>query len=136
MLEAFLVPEKTVVRAKGDSSAVEIDAAASRAFLLTLSISSVVEQESIEVSVFTSSDGATWDSKPVAALPQKFYVGEYPLLVDLSATPAAKFIRAHWDVNRWGRGTPTPQFEIGLRLREISPELLHEARSEALSRRP
>ena len=57
MLEAFLVPEKTVVRAKGDSSAVEIDAAASRAFLLTLSIGSVVEQESIEVSVFTSSDG-------------------------------------------------------------------------------
>ena len=40
---------------------------------------------------FTSADGETWEAKPVASLPQKFYVGEYPLLVDVSQAAGAKF---------------------------------------------
>ncbi len=54
MLDTFLVPENTVVTAKGDSPAVDVSTAANPAFLMTLSISRVIEQESIEVSVFTS----------------------------------------------------------------------------------
>jgi len=131
MLDAYLVPENTVITAKGDGQPLAIEHAASRVFLLTLSIISVVEQESIEVSVFTSADGTTWDAKPVATLPQKFYVGEYPVLVDLTATPEAKFVRAHWEVSRWGRGATGVHFEIGLRLREVSAEDLHEAQVEA-----
>lgn len=135
MLDAFLVPEKTVVTAKGDSQPLDLGEAAGRVFLLTLSITSVIEQESIEVSVFTSADGTTWDAKPVASLPQRFYPGDYPLLVDLSSTPQAKFVRAHWEVVRWGRGGTTPKFELGLRLREVSAEALSEARIEAQTRR-
>src|ERR1035438_5386853 len=85
MLDAFLVPEKTVVTAKGDSEALDISAASNPVFLVTLSINEAVEQESIEIGLFTSSDGTTWEAKPVATLPQKFYVGEYPLLVNLTA---------------------------------------------------
>ncbi len=85
MLDAFLVPEKTVVTAKGDSEALDVSTASNPVFLLTLSIHEVVEQESIEITLFTSADGTTWEAKPVATLPQKFYVGEYPLLVDLTA---------------------------------------------------
>ena len=135
MLDSFLVPEKTAVTAKGDSEALDLGAAGSRVFLLTLSISSIVEQEAIDISVFASADGATWDAKPVACLTQKFYVGEYPLLVDLSAVPEAKFVRAHWDLNRWGRGSTAPRFEISLRLREVSEEALREAEAEAHTRR-
>lgn len=135
MLDSFLVPEKTAVTAKGDSEALDLGAAESRVFLLTLSISSIVEQEAIDISVFASADGATWDAKPVACLTQKFYVGEYPLLVDLSAVPEAKFVRAHWDLNRWGRGSTAPRFEISLRLREVSEEALREAEAEAHTRR-
>jgi hypothetical protein len=135
MLDAFLVPDKTIVTAKGDSQPVDISSAASRVFLLTLSISSVVDQESIEVSIFTSADGATWDAKPVMTSPQKFYVGEYPMLADLSSATNAKFVRTHWEVSRWGRGPATPHFEIGLRLREVSPEALHESQAEAHTRR-
>ena len=135
MLDAFLVPEKTVLTAKGDSEPLDISAASNPVFLMTLSVTSVVEQESIEVSVFTSADGTTWDAKAAAALPQKFYVGEYPLLVDLSAAAGPKFIRAHWEVSRWGRGSTTPKFEIGLRFREVSRESLAEAQAEAQSRR-
>jgi hypothetical protein len=135
MLDFFLVPEKTAVTAKGYSEALEISAAGSRVFLLTLSISAVVEQEAIDISVVTSADGTTWEAKPVACLTQKFYVGEYPLLVDLSSVPDAKFVRAHWDLNRWGRGSTAPRFEIALRLREVSQEALREAEAEAAARR-
>ena len=135
MLDAFLVPEKTAVTAKGDSEALDISAASNPVFLVTLSINEVVEQESIEINLFTSADGTTWEAKPVATLPQKFYVGEYPLLVDLTATPNAKFVRVHWDVNRWGRGANTPRFVCGVRIREVMPEALLEAKAEASTRR-
>jgi len=135
MIDAFLLPLKTVVTAKGDSAPLDVSAAANPVFLLTLSIGSIVEQEAIDISLFTSADGTTWDTKPVASLPQKFYPGEYPLLVDLSVAANAKFVRAHWEVNRWGRGPTTPNFEIGIRLREVSKEALLEAEAEAQTRR-
>ena len=131
MLDAFLVPLKTAVTAKGDSEPLDISGAANRVFLLTLTICSIVEHEAIDISLFTSADGATWDAKPVASLPQKFYPGDYPLLVDLSEAANAKFVRAHWEVNRWGRGSTAPRFEIGIRLREVSKEALQEAEAEA-----
>jgi len=135
MMDAFLVPANTVVTAKGDSEALDLSAAANRVFLLTLSIGSMVEQEAIDVFLFTSADGTTWDAKPMVSLEQKFYVGEYPLLIDLSEKPEAKFVRAHWDVYRWGRGSTAPKFEIGLRVREVSREALLEAEAEAEVRR-
>ncbi len=135
MLDGYLVPEKTLITAKGDSQPLDISGAANRVFLLTLVVTSIVEQESIEIGMFTSTDATTWDTKPVATLPQKFYAGEFPLLVDLTATPDAKFVRAHWEVSRWGRGPTTPKFEIALRLREISPEALREAQAEAHTRK-
>jgi|SRR5664279_1348491 len=135
MLDAFLLPEKTVVTAKGDSEALDISAASNSVFLVTLSINEVVEQESIEIGLFTSADGTTWEAKPVTTLPQKFYVGEYPVLVDLTAIANARFVRVHWDVNRWGRGPATPRFVCGVRIREVTPEALLEAKAEASTRR-
>ncbi len=134
MLDAFLVPAKTVITAKGDSEPLDVSTASSRTFLLTLSISAIVEQEAIDITVLTSADGAAWDPKSVASLPQQFYIGDYPLLVDLSSAPNAKFVRAHWEVSRWGRGSTTPRFEIGLRLREVTAQDLNESQAEAHSR--
>src|SRR5215469_13761286 len=110
MIDAFLVSQNTVVTAKGDSEPLDVSSAANPAFLATLSVTRIVEQESIELSFFTSADGTIWESKPMASLSQKFYVGEYPLLVDLSQAEGAKFLRAHWEVGRWGRGPVTPSF--------------------------
>jgi len=42
-----------------------------------------------------------------------------------------KFVRAHWEVARWGRGVETPMFEFGLQLKEIPPDVLREASAEA-----
>jgi len=131
MLDTFLVREKTVVTAKGDGTAVDVSDAAGRVFLLTLEITKIIEQESLEVSIIGSADGTTWGAKPIVAFPQKFYCGQTPLLLDLIAHTDVKFVRAHWEVARWGRGVETPMFEFGVRLKEIPADVLREARAEA-----
>jgi hypothetical protein len=129
--ETVLVPAGTHVTAKGDGQAVDLSGAAGRVFLLTLSITGIIEQESLDVSVHGSSDGTTWTPKPIAAFRQEFYCGEYPMLLDLAAHPDVKFVRAHWDLARWGRGTETPMFEFGVSMKEVPPDILKEAVAEA-----
>jgi len=131
MVDTFLVPDKTTVSAKGDGPAIEISGAAHRVFLLTLHITNVVEQESLDVSIHTSADGTAWSPKPLTSFPQKFYRGQHPLLVDLGTQPDVKFLRAHWEVNRWGRGSETPMFEFHVTMKEVPPTVLKEAQAEA-----
>jgi hypothetical protein len=130
MLEAFLVPENTVANAKGEGPSLDLGNASTRVFLLNLGITDIVEQEALDVSVQGSADGTTFDPKPIAAFPQKFYRGETPILLDLSTNPEVKAIRAHWEVNRWGRGLEAPHFEFCVTVREIPHEILAEAARE------
>lgn len=135
MIDAILIPAGTVLATKGDSPVVEIAAADSRNFLLTLKITEAVEQEYIELWLLGSTDGAAWRPQPIATLPQRFYTGEYPTLIDLSADADTRFVRVHWELSRWGRGELTPRFVCGLTLREVPRQLLQEVRAEAQSRR-
>ncbi len=135
MLDTFLVPENTRVTAKGDSPALDLSSAGNRYFLLSLNIAEIVEQESLDISIWGSSDGTNWGDKPLATFPQKFYRGRHPLLLDLSADPGVKFVRAHWEVNRWGRGPATPDFTFSVSLREVPADLLKEVAAEAKARR-
>ncbi len=131
MNEITLVPPGTVATAKGDGPAVDVSALSGRVLLATLSITKIIEQESLDVSIFGSSDGTTWTPKSIAAFRQEFYAGEYPLLLDLGAQPDMKFSRSHWEVARWGRGAETPMFEFGVTMKEVPPEILKEATAEA-----
>ena len=131
MIETFLVPAKTVVNAKGDGPAVDISAAANRVFLLTLEITGIVEQESLDVFILGSPDGAAWEPKPLSAFPQKFYRGQHPLLLDLTAHSEIRQVRAHWEVARWGRGTEVPMFEFQVTIKEVPPDILKEATAAA-----
>lgn len=130
MIDTLLVPKNTV-NAKGDGPSVDVSAASNRVFLLTLAITNIVEQESLDVSIQGSADGATFDAKPIAAFPQKFYRGEHPLLLDLRDNAAVKAIRAHWEVGRWGRGSETPMFEFQVAIKEVPPDVLREATAQA-----
>ena len=129
--ESILVPAGTVVTTKGDGPAVEVSGATSRVFLATLSITRIIEQESLDVSIYGSPDGATWEAKSIAAFRQEFYTGETPVLVDLTAHPGVKFVRAHWEMARWGRGTETPLFEFGVTLKPIPAEVLREVTAQS-----
>ncbi|HTS08855.1 MAG TPA: hypothetical protein VMP68_25015 [Candidatus Eisenbacteria bacterium] len=129
--ELNLVPAGTVVTTKGDGQTIEVSGTANPVFLVTLSITKIIEQESLDVSIFGSADGATWEPKSLAAFPQKFYAEEAPLLLDLAGSPNIKFVRAHWEVARWGRGVETPMFEFGVTMKEVPAQILQEARAEA-----
>ena len=128
-------PERTLlssqtVNAKGDGPAVDVSGASNRVFLVTLSIAKIIEQESLDVSIYGSSDGQTWAAKSLAAFPQKFYTEECPLLLDLTEHADVKFVRAHWEVARWGRGKETPMFEFGVTMKEVPANILKEATAE------
>jgi len=131
MVDTFLVPEKTVITAKGDGASVDVGGAGNRVFLATLYITNIIEQEALDVSIYGSADGGTWSPKPIASFPQKFYRGESPMLLDLTQHGDVKIVRAHWEANRWGRGTETPMFEFHVTLKEVSPQVLREAAAEA-----
>jgi hypothetical protein len=125
------VVEKIVVSAKGDGPTVNVSGATNRVFLLTLEITKIIEQESLDVIIFGSADGSAWSPKHIAEFPQKFYCGQSPLLLDLTAHPDMKFVRAHWEVARWVRGTETPMFEFGVTIKEVPADILREATAEA-----
>jgi hypothetical protein len=131
MIDISLVHEKVVATCKGDGPAIDVSHASNRVFLVTLAITKIIEQESLDISIYGSADGATWGPKSIAAFPQKFYCGESPLLLDLTAHPDVKFVRLHWEVARWGRGTETPMFEFDVKMKEVPSDILREATAEA-----
>ncbi len=111
MLPTFLLEEQ-VVRQDSAGPAIDLGENAPSFLYLTLGITRIIEQESLDLSIWASPDGTNWGDKPVVAFPQKFYCGVYTLLLDLSAHPGAHYLRAQWKVSRWGRGEPTPLFEM------------------------
>ena len=122
MLPAFLVTE-AVIQEEGTGPAVELGPAQGKPLLLTLGITRIVEQESLDVSIWGSAGGAEWGTMPLAVYPQKFYCGNYNLDVDLSGHPELTHLRAQWKVGRWGRGAPAPLFEFYVFAQETVPAL-------------
>ncbi len=116
-----LIPANTRLETNGDGAAFDISASATRTFLCRLTLTDQIEQESLDVSIWGSADGETWTKKPLLKLPQQFYRGTTKMILDLSLRPETKFIRARWELFRWGRVAPTPMFVAGLELAEIPP---------------
>ena len=121
MLDTPLIPEQTV-EAGSAGPELELGEAAGKKFFLTLNITRVIEQESLDVSVWGSEDKVNWGQKPVAAFPQKFYAGTHQILLDLSPHPEIKYLRGKWDTNRWGKGQLTPRFTFSLHIRQLAGE--------------
>jgi hypothetical protein len=114
-----LVPANTRVTANGDGERFDVSSSATRTWLCTLEITRQIEQESLDASIWVSEDGQNWGAKPFLMLPQQFYRGRTRLLLDLTMRPEVQFIRARWDLNRWGRVAPTPMFVFSLTLEEV-----------------
>jgi hypothetical protein len=109
MLPNFLVQE-TVIREAGSGPELEVSPESGGLLVLTLGITRIIEQESLDLSIWGSSDKADWGAKPLISFPQKFYCGTYQLLLDLAQHAEVKYLRAKWQVSRWGRGDPKPLF--------------------------
>lgn len=111
MTPAFLV-EQCKIHANGEGEALAITAPPGSTLQLTLGITEASEQSSLEVSVYTSSDGETWSPKPALVFPQRFYKGVAAHLLNVAEGSEVKFLLARWKVGRWGRGSLTPEFSI------------------------
>ncbi len=111
MFPGFILPE-TTVREAGSGPDIAVGSAVGSMLLVTLGLTRVIEQESLDLAIWGSADGLEWGAKPLAAFPQKFYCGTYQVMLDLSRTPDVKFLRVKWLVNRWGKGDPKPLFDF------------------------
>ncbi|MGO9639896.1 MAG: hypothetical protein ACLP1Y_01140 [Candidatus Acidiferrales bacterium] len=117
--EFDLIPPDTHVESNASGSAVDIRSSATRTFFCVMLITDQIEQESVDISIWGSANGENWGTQPFLRLPQRFYRGETRAILDLTASPEVNFIRASWELNRWGRVAPLPMFVLGLRLSEI-----------------
>ena len=109
MLPNFLLPE-SVARSDGMGPEIGLGSKRGKLIVLTLGITRVIEQEILEVSVWGSSDGEYWGSRPLASFPPKYYCGVYSILLNLVSRPDVKFVRMKWKMSRWSRSETTPMF--------------------------
>jgi hypothetical protein len=127
MVPEFLVPE-TTIREAGVGPELSLGDQQGETLLLTLGITRIIEQESLDVSIWGSADGKDWGTKPLLSFPQKFYCGTYQILLDLTDHPDVKYIRAKWSANRWGKGDPKPLFTVYLFVQQMERQLMAAGR--------
>ena len=134
-LNFSLIPAGTKLEANTVGQPFDISASQSRTFLCRLTISDQIEQESLDVSIWGSSDGQNFGKTPLLKIPQQFYCGTTKMVLDISLRPEVRFLQAKLDVNRWGRVSPTPMFVVELALEEIPPMAEHTTTRRAIPAR-
>ena len=125
-MEFDLIPAGTQLKASGEGQPHDVSSAQSHTFLCSMLIADQIEQESVDISVWGSEDGQSWGKMPLLKMPQRFYRGETRQVLDLSSRPEIRFLRAKWELARWGRVAPHPMFVLGFRLSEV-PAFAHQA---------
>lgn len=111
MLSNSLLLE-TIAQADGFGPVADVSDEAGKLLVLTLGITRIIEQESLDVSIWGSMDKTSWGAVPLVSFPQKFYCGMYSILLNLSGRAEVKYLRVQWKMTRWTRGDPTPLFEF------------------------
>ncbi len=125
MLPNFVLQD-SVRREDGASEPFELGPSQGRLLVVTLGITRIIEQESLDISVSGSKFGDEWGASPLAVFPQKFYCGTYTILLDLTEHPEIRFLRVQWKMGRWGRGEPKPLFGFYVFAQESqTPVLAH-----------
>jgi len=109
MLPNFLLPE-SIARTDGKGPEIDLGPKRGKLLVLTLGITRILEQESLEVSVWGSTDGENWGSRPLATYPPKFYCGIYSILLNLVSRPDVRFLRVQWKMSTWSRQDVMPMF--------------------------
>jgi hypothetical protein len=125
-MEFNLITPGTRITSNGEGEPHDISSSATRTFLCSMVITDQLEQESVDIAVWGSEDGQNWGTKPLLKIPQSFYRGETRQILDVSLKPEIRFLRAKWELARWGRVAPHPMFILGFHLSEI-PAFIHNA---------
>ncbi|MEP6715910.1 MAG: hypothetical protein ABJC09_10055 [Terriglobia bacterium] len=109
-MSKYIVQEITV-RETGESAVFYLGDICPQNLQLTLGITHALEQESMDVDVFGSRDGRQWSEAPLLSFKQKFFCGTYQMELLRSD---ARFLKAVWRVDRWGRNVSRPFFRFYL----------------------
>jgi hypothetical protein len=123
MLPCFILTE-TTIREAGTGPAVNLGESRGGVILLTLGITRIIEQESLDISIWGSADNAEWKPKPLISFPQKFYCGTYQILLDLRVHPDVQYLRVKYQAHRWGKGDPKPLFSAYLFAQKVEQQAL------------
>jgi hypothetical protein len=107
MTPIFVLPE-SVARQDGAGAEFALEANRGKPLLLTLGITRIIQQESLEISIWGSVNMEHW--KMLHVFPRKFYCGTYTMLLDLTRHPEVKYLRAQWNMNCWGSNEHEPLF--------------------------
>jgi hypothetical protein len=114
VLPAILLPEIEISES-GAGTAFDLGAFHSTPHLnLTLGITLIQQQHSLELSILGSEDGLTWQYPPLASFSQKFYCGTYKLLLDLEKRPNVRYLLPRWKLSRWAYSPAQPLFGLYL----------------------
>jgi len=109
----------------GDGTGPTIDLGLDHASLLVISmgINHVIENERLTLSIWGSVDGNDWGDNPLVSFPPKAYCGVYSTFLNLAAHPEVRYLRAKWNMVRWGRSDGDPLFGFYASAQESSSRL-------------
>ena len=122
-MSSFILPE-TTIREAGTGPAMDLGTNRGELLLLTLGITRIIEQQSLDISIWGSADGAEWGTKPLLCFPQKFYCGTYQILLDLREQPDVSYLRVKYQAHRWGKGDPKPLFGAYVFAQEMKQQVM------------
>jgi len=71
-MEFDLIPSGTRLSSNGEGESHNIGTSQSRTFLCSMIITSQLEQESVDISIWGSVDGQDWGKLPLLKMPQRF----------------------------------------------------------------
>jgi hypothetical protein len=114
---AILQPE-TLTRIDGRGPEFRLGARRGKLLVVTLNIVRVVEQGSLQISIWGSADGVVWRQQPMAVFPQKSYCGAYSRLLNLAAWVDTEYLRVTWRTLPWAKRDLEPLFEFSVLLEE------------------
>lgn len=86
-----IVPEE-LFRGNGYSPAVALGELQGKSIQLTLSITRMMEEQTLEVLIWGSADGSQWMDRPLVTLPHRHYCGDYTYTVELSRHPVTLYV--------------------------------------------
>ena len=106
----------------GVGPVLDLDDLRGKLLVVALGINEVAEQEDLAISIWGSSTGTDWGTKPLVLFPQKSYCGIYATLLNLTKNPGVRFLRVQWAMNRWTQRNTDLMFGFYVSVEEMHSE--------------
>lgn len=96
---------KEAVTGSGFGPAVALGEAIAKPLQLQLTITRMMERQTLDIFVWGSIDGNVWGVRPILTLPHRYYCGSYCHLLNLSEFPSIRYMRVEYKIQDWGHSS-------------------------------